>query len=114
VISGALLGEGAHPLAHVLGGKGGLAQLDQLRLDILRQVARGAQQLGDHALVAFLRQGGIRGKLRGELQAQSLQLISGCQPVHEAPAQGGRRVDVFAEQEELTRARHADRVDEAA
>src|SRR3954462_4857907 len=48
----ALLGEGAHALAQVVGVKAGPPQLDELALDVGVEVGAGAQQLADHALVA--------------------------------------------------------------
>ena len=66
--SGAPLGEGAHPLAHVLRREGRAAQLDQLRLDAGVELALGGQQRGDHALVAALAQWRVAGQLGGNVE----------------------------------------------
>ena len=62
----ALLGERRHPLAQIVRGERGAAQLDQLALDLLGQGVAGLQQGRDHALVADLRQGRVGGQLDRE------------------------------------------------
>ena len=79
---GPALGEGAHALAHVLRGERGPAQLDQLLLDVLRQLALGGEQRGDHALVAGLRERGVAGQLAGQLE-RGVELVRGRDAVDE-------------------------------
>ena len=52
----ALLAEGSHALAEVLAAEAGLAQLDQLPLEVLGELAGVGAQLADHALVPRQRQ----------------------------------------------------------
>ncbi len=70
---GAFLGERTHPLAHVLRGERGAAQLDQLLFDVGRELALSVEQRCDHALVAELRERRVARQLARQLERQRLQ-----------------------------------------
>src|SRR4029077_8333744 len=94
--------------------EGGAAQLDQLLFDRRRELALGVEQRGDHALVAELRQRRVAGQLARHVQRDRLELLRRRDAVDKAPLKRRVGVDVAAEQEQLTGARGADRVQEAA
>src|SRR5262249_44158655 len=106
----ALLPEGPYALAHVLRAEALLAQRDELALDVRIELALGTQQLADHPLVAAQRQRRVAGQLGRQVQGGLLELRLGDDAVDQAPAERGGRVDVAPEQEQLARARRADRV----
>ena len=101
----AFLGERAHPLAHVLRGERGAAQLDQLLLDLRRRArprrraARRSRACCPSAPAARCRQ------LARQLERDRVELVRGGDAVDQAPGERRGRVDVAAEQEQLARAR---------
>ena len=94
--------------------KAHMRQGDELAFDVGVELALGAQQLSDHPLVAVQRQRCVARQLGRQVQRRLLELRLGHDAVDQPPPQGGPRVDVAAEQEQLARARDADRVDEPA
>src|SRR4051812_43950375 len=109
---GALLGEGAHALAQVLGREARAAQLDELALHVGVEAGPGPPELADDALVAAHAERRVAGELLGPLQRLLLDVGRQHDRVDEAPALGGARVDVAPEEEELAGAGRADRGDE--
>ena len=76
------------------------------------QLALRAQQGCDHALVAELGQRRVARQLARQLERRRLELVSCATRLTRPQLERRRRVDVAAEQEQLARARRADRVDE--
>src|SRR5206468_11977919 len=70
------LGEGAHPLAHVLRGERRAAKLDELLFDLLGELTTSGQQLLDHPLVADLRERDVGRELAREPKRLGLELLS--------------------------------------
>src|SRR6266540_1010399 len=107
----ALLGEGAHSLAEVLGPEGRQPQLDQLPLVLLGVTARRDQSTDD-LLVASHRDRCVRGDLARELDGGVLDLAIRDDLVHEPDPLGVLGVEVSPDEEQLSCPRRADRVDE--
>src|ERR671924_1646611 len=95
----ALLREGLHSLAEVLGGEAGFAQLDELALQLLGESQ--PSELADHPLVAGQGQRRVRGDLRREVEHALVELAGLYDPVDEPHLAGSLRVDGAAEEEEL-------------
>ena len=92
----ALLAEGLHALAEVLAAEAALAQLDQVALEVGRELAGVGAQLADDALVPLERQRGVGGDLGGDREPRLLELVRLDHPVHEPHLVAAVGVDVAA------------------
>ena len=111
----AFLGERAHALAHVLRGERRAAQLDQLPLDVVGSSSpSAASSAAITRLLPRCESGALPASSAASSSASASSSLGRATRLTSPHCERGRRVDVAAEQEQLARARRADRVDEAA